>query len=676
MVNVEQATVPQELKQALDEAIRRAQGYLLRIQYPEGYWWGELESNPTMEAEFLLLSYFLDAVDKDRWRKLTTYILGKQGEDGSWGQYYGAPGDVSTSVECYFALKLAGVSPDSPAMSKARGFILSKGGVPRVRVFTRIWLALFAQWDWRGVPALPPEMMFLPNWFPLNIYDFSSWARATIVPMLILLTQRPTKAVPDWASIDELYPVPRDQVDYALPRRGSLLGWSGLFRVADRLLRLYERSPWKPGRRRALRKAEAWIVAHQEADGSWGGIQPPWVYSLLALKALGYPMDHPVMERGYKGFDGFAIHEGDTLRVQACISPVWDTCLALIALQDSGLPADHPAIQKAARWLVKEQVLVGGDWQVKSPKTLPGGWAFEFENDCYPDLDDTAEVVIALHRARLPEPEQTAARQAVERGVRWLLGMQSKNGGWASFDKDNTRLLVTRIPFADFGETIDPPSADVTAHVVEMLGRLGYPITHTAVAQAMKYLRDEQEYDGCWFGRWGVNYIYGTGAVLPALEAIGDDMGHTRVRKAVEWVVVRQNPDGGWGESCASYADPSTRGQGPSTPSQTAWALLALEAAGEWAHPAVERGARYLLQTQRGDGSWDEPSFTGTGFPGYGIGRRLRRAPKPGEQGYQGADLPAGFMINYHLYRDYWPLMALGRLQRHLGGRARKSTDN
>jgi squalene-hopene/tetraprenyl-beta-curcumene cyclase len=629
-----------------------------------------------MEAEFLLLSYFLGVEDRDRWRKLVNWVLRQQREDGSWGQYYGAPGDLSTSVECYFALKLAGVSPDSDALLKAQDFILSKGGVPRVRVFTKVWLALLGQWDWQGVPVMPPEMMFLPSWSPLNIYDFSSWARGTIVPMLVLLAQRPVKQVPAWAAIDELFPVSRDQVDCSIPRPPRLWSWKTAFWLGDRLLRLYERWPWKPGRALALRRAEAWILAHQEADGSWGGIQPPWVYSLLALKSRGYSMGHPVMAKGYGGFDGFAIQEGDTLRVQACISPVWDACLAVIALLDSGLSPDHLALQQAARWLLKEQVLAGGDWQVKNPRALPGGWSFEFENDCYPDVDDTAEVLIALLRVRLPESERAALRQALDRGVRWVLSMQCRNGGWASFDKDNTRLLVTKIPFADFGETIDPPSADVTAHVIEMLGRLGYSPSQEAVRRALRYLYSEQEEDGAWFGRWGVNYTYGTGAVLPALEAVGEEMGGPSVRKAVEWAVAHQNGDGGWGESCASYADPSLRGQGPSTASQTAWALMALEAAGQWAHPAALRGVRYLLETQQKDGSWDELFFTGAGFPGYGFGGRLLRSPRPGEPGYQGVELPAGFMINYHLYRLYWPLMALGRFQRYWEGKAHKGAEN
>ena len=659
----------------VEQTIGRAQQYLLDIQHPDGYWWGELESNPTMEAEYLLLSYFLQKVDEERWRKLTKYILSRQRDDGSWGQYYDSPGDISTSVECYFALKLAGISAENDAMAKARKFILSKGGVPKVRIFTKIWLALFGQWDWRGTPIMPLELMYIPSWLPFNICRFSSWARSTIVPMLIILTERPVRPVPQWAHIDELYPRPRDQTDYSLPRPTSLASWSGLFHLADRLMRLYDKMPLKLGRTGAMKRAVQWILSHQEADGSWGGIQPPWVYSLIALKLMGYSMAHPVMKKGFEGFEAFGIEEGDTWRVQACVSPVWDSCLVLIGLLDSGLDQDHPAVQKATRWLLKEQILVGGDWQVNNKKTPPGGWAFEFENDTYPDIDDASEVIMALNDARLSPKDEDWRAEAIQRGVRWMLSMQSKNGGWAAFDKDNTSNYVAQIPFSDFGEALDPPSVDVTAHVVEMLGKLGHRLDSPPVRRAYKYIREEQEPDGPWFGRWGVNYIYGTGAVLPALEAIGEDMSHSYIRRAVQWVIDHQNPDGGWGESCGSYVDSSLRGKGPSTPSQTAWALLALLSTGMLEPSvcqAVERGVEYLCLTQNEDGSWDEEYFTATGFPGYGGGERLDRLPSPGERGYQDPDMPASFMINYHMYRNCWPLMALGRYRKAVEERSEK----
>lgn len=641
-IKLESSKKSQNLREALDQAIERSQDHLLRIQYPEGCWWGELESNVTITAEYLLLTHLLGVKDPVRWRKIANYLKEKQLPDGSWNIYYGGSGDLNATVESYFALKLAGVSLDEPSMQKAREFVLSKGGVPKARVFTKIWLALFGQWSWDNLPVMPPELMLLPAWFPFNIYEFASWARATIVPLLVILTKRPVYPIPKWANIDELYPGGREKVQptrYPLPKKSGF--WGSFFHTVDGTLHLYEKLPWKPGREGAMERAERWIVEHQEADGSWGGIQPPWVYSLIALKSLGYPPNHPVIKKGIKGFERFAIEEERTFRVQSCVSPVWDTCLAMIALLDSGLASDHPALVKAGKWILKEQVLTGGDWQIKVKRSLCGGWAFEFDNDLYPDTDDTALVCLALSRTELPERLRSSeACETLERGLEWLLAMQSKNGGWASFDKDNTKRFITQIPFADFGEVIDPPSVDVTSHILELLGQMGYDKNFKPIRHALSYLKREQEADGCWFGRWGVNYIYGTGAVLPALAAIGENMYQEYTRKAVRWLIDHQNPDGGWGESCASYDDPSLRGQGPSTASQTAWALLGLLTAGE-DNPAVRRGIRYLIETQEVDGSWKEDHFTGTGFPG-------------------------DFMIKYHLYRNYFPLMVLGRYRKVL----------
>ena len=648
--------------EGLDTAISRTQSYLLHEQYDEGYWWGELESNPTMEAEFLLLNHFLGLRDEDRWRKLANHILGQQRSDGTWGQYYGAPGDLSTTVECYFALKLAGISAEEPLMVKARKFILGKGGIPATRVFTKIWLSLFGQWRWSGVPVMPAELILLPNWLPVNIYEFSSWARSTIVPLLILMDRKPGRDIPQEATIPELFPDGPQDTDYSIKRPSRPIGWEAFFYAADLVLRLVERLPVKPARGFALRRAERWVVEHQEADGSWGGIQPPWVYSIMALVTLGYDLDHPVVKRAIEGFEGFIIEEGDTLRVQACVSPVWDTGLAMMALLDSELLDDHPGVVRAGEWLINQQVVNSGDWQIKARNVPPGGWAFEFANDSYPDVDDAAIIATVLHRTRLPDgPRKTAA---IDRCVRWIQGMQSKNGGWASFDRDNTRTFIARIPFTDFGETIDPPSVDVTAHVLELLGTLGYGLDDTTTRRGLDYVLGEQEPDGSWFGRWGVNYVYGTGSVVPALRAIGMGPDAEPIRKAATWVVEHQNSDGGWGETPASYVDPAMRGNGPSTASQTAWALMTLLSADEGGHPATMRGVHYLLSTQRRDGSWDEPHFTGTGFPGYGVGKRLDRLPVEGEAGFQGSDLPAGFMINYHMYRIYWPLAALGRFRR------------
>jgi len=645
----------------VDQSISMTQAYFRNSQSSEGYWCGELETNSTMEAEYLMLAFFLGRVDPERFRKVSNHILSRQRADGSWGQYYEAPGDLSTSVECYFALKLAGYSADSQPMKSARNFILSRGGVSKVRVFTKIWLALFGQWEWDGTPNMPPEMIFLPNWLPFNIYRFSSWARATIVPMLIILTHQPLCKVPANKGIDELYTEPRHQVDYSLPEPTGGWGWAKILHQLDRVIGIYHSLPLHPFRGLAEKKIVDWILSHQEADGCWGGIQPPWVYSLIVLHYMGFPAEHPAMEKGFAGFEGYAIEDEDTCALQACMSPVWDTCLAQIALLDSGIAEDDPIIQRSTRWLLGQQITSGGDWQVNSKDAEPGGWAFEFHNSNYPDIDDVSEVIMALNAARLAPVEDEERQKAIERGVSWLSAMQSKNGGWAAFDKDNDARYLTNLPFSDFGESLDPPSADVTAHIVEMFGKLGYTRNSPVVSRAYDYLIREQEADGSWFGRWGVNHIYGLGAALPAFAAIGEDMNQEYVRRGVEWLVSCQNADGGWGESCGSYADPELRGVGPSTPSQTAWGLLALMAAGESESDPVRRGVNYLTDTQKSDGTWDEPYFTGTGFPGYGVGEQPESMPKPGESRHQGLELPAGFMINYHLYRNYWPLTALGR---------------
>ena len=656
-----------ELAGRVREALARTQARFFRTQRPEGYWIGELESNPTMEAEHVMLARFMGSDEGGRIPLVAEDIRRRQSPDGSWRMYYGAPGDLSTSIECYFALKLAGDGADAPHMARAREFILAAGGVPKARVFTKIWLALFGQWDWSATPSMPPEMMLLPKWAPLNIHRFASWARATIVPMTVILTLNPTRPPRPEEGVAELYPGGR--ANYALTRwRTSPFSLQGGALLADRLLRLYRKLPFTPGRKRALRAAEEWIIAHQEADGSWAGIQPPWVYSLIALSALGRPLDHPAIAKGMQGFRGewsVPSEDGEAMRVQACLSPAWDTCLAMTGLLDSGVPPDHPAVRRAARWLLDREVRTKGDWAVQRPRLEPSGWAFEFHNDNYPDIDDSAIIVTDLARTRLEDAEGEAAREAaIRRAAAWLEGMQSSNGGWAAFDRDNDSRYLASIPFADFGELLDPPSVDVTAHVLEAFGKLGYGRDHPSVQRGLAYVWREQERDGAWFGRWGVNYIYGTAAVLPALEALGEDMRQPRVRKAVEWLLSRRNADGGWGESCASYVDPSLRGRGESSASQTSWALIALIAAGETESEAVRGGVEFLLDRQREDGEWDEPQFTGCGFPGYGPGDRPS-ARKPANA--QGPELSAAFMIKYHLYRNYFPLWALGRYAERTG---------
>ncbi len=633
----------------LDSAISMATEHLLRLQHRDGYWWGELETNCAVTAEYLLLTHFMDLPNPERWRKIANYLRSMQLEDGGWPIWYGGPGDLSIAVECYFALKLAAVPYDDAVLVKARSFIRERGGVPNARAFTKMWLALFGQWRWEDMPALPAEIMHLPAWFPLNLYDFASWARGTVVACAILLTEKPHCAVPDFARLDELYPTGRETAERRFPGNGTLLSWEGVFRAADHGLRFLDQKPFEAARRplreSALKKAERWILDRQEADGSWAGIQPPWVYSLMALRAMGHGNEEPVIRKGLEGFEGFARETGDTFRIDPCVSPVWDTCLALMALQDAGVSPEEPSMVRAARWLLGEQILEHrGDWQIRRPRVRPGGWAFEFANDNYPDTDDTALALIALHR--MGWRDDPRLQLALDRGREWLEGMQSRNGGWGAFDADNIKRWVTAIPFCDFGEVTDPPTEDVTAHALEALGRIGFNTGSSRVRAGLRFLRRTQQGDGSWWGRWGVNCIYGLGAVLPALKWVGEDMDEPYVRKAADWLFRHQHDNGGWGEGVESYVDPSQRGVGPSTKSQTAWALLGLIAAGYAETESVKRGVGYLVCTQRPDGSWDEPEFTGTGFPG-------------------------DFMINYHLYRVYWPLMALGQYREAtLGGPA------
>ncbi|WP_234327696.1 squalene--hopene cyclase [Streptomyces sp. NRRL F-2664] len=612
------------------EATARATLHLLDRQDPAGWWKGDLETNVTMDAEDLLLRQFLGIRDEATTYAAALFVRGEQREDGTWATFHGGPPDLSATVEAYVALRLAGDPPDAPHMSRASAWIRAHGGLAAARVFTRIWLALFGWWSWDHLPELPPELVFLPPWVPLNIYDFGCWARQTIVPLTVVSALRPVRPAP--FVLDELHTDARDP--YPATPMAPLTTWDGAFQRMDKALHVYRRFAPRRLRRAAMGTAARWIVERQENDGCWGGIQPPAVYSVIALHLLGYDLGHPVMRAGLESLDRFAVRREDGARmIEACQSPVWDTCLAAIALVDAGVRPDHPALVKAADWMLGEEVTRIGDWAVRRPGLAPGGWAFEFHNDTYPDIDDTAEVVLALRRIRHPDPVRVDA--AIARGVSWNLGMQSKDGAWGAFDADNTSPFPNRLPFCDFGEVIDPPSADVTAHVVEMLafeGRAGDARTRRGIA----WLLDAQEPDGSWFGRWGTNYIYGTGSVVPALTAAGVSPAHPAVRRAVRWLESVQNEDGGWGEDQRSYKDRSWAGRGASTASQTAWALMALLAAGERDGAAVERGIAHLVRTQREDGSWDEPYFTGTGFPW-------------------------DFSINYHLYRQVFPLTALGR---------------
>jgi squalene-hopene/tetraprenyl-beta-curcumene cyclase len=655
-----------EARSEAEVALERACEHLLSLQDDAGWWRGELQTNVTMDAEDMLLREFLGVRRAEETERSAAWIRSQQRADGTWANFHGGPGELSTTIEAYWALRLAGDPQDAEHMRPAAEFIRREGGLEGARVFTHLWLALFGLWSWDSVPALPPEVILLPSWLPLNVYDFACWARQTIVALSLVKSHRPVR--PLGFDLEEL----RDPCSAAVigsatdaeDPPGRRAGWLGLL---DRALRAYERRPIAPLRRLAVARAERWVIRRQEADGSWGGIQPPWVYSLMALHLGGYPIDHPVMRRGLEGLERFHVEDvddshgvgapaGRSRRLEACQSPVWDTALTMVALSDAGVSGAHPAMVLAAEWLLGEEVSQRGDWSVARPALEPGGWAFEFANVNYPDVDDTAEVVLALQRvaqvaggapvgAGGPDVDGTGGlvgapalgariEQAVARALRWVEGMQSSDGGWGAFDADNTRRLVRELPFLDFGEVIDEPSADVTAHTVEMLGVLGLAGTAGA-RRGVQWLIENQEPDGSWFGRWGVNHVYGTGAAVPGLIAGGVDPSRRCVRRAVRWLESHQNEDGGWGEDPRSYDDPAWIGRGPSTASQTAWALLALHAAGERSQ-AVERGVAWLVESQRADGGWDEPQYTGTGFP-------------------------SDYYINYHLYRLTFPVMALGR---------------
>jgi squalene-hopene/tetraprenyl-beta-curcumene cyclase len=604
---------------------------LLKLQNPVGWWKGELQTNVTMDAEDLMMREFLGIRLDDETQRAARWVRSQQRNDGAWDVFHGGPADLSASVEAYTALRLAGDPSGAAHMKRAREHICDLGGIEGSRVFTRIWLALFGQWSWSDLPAMPPELILLPNFFPLNIYSFACWARQTIVPLTIVRTLEPVR--PFSFDLREL------RVGAKPARREPLSTWAGRFQFLDRLIHTYEKSPIKPFRKQALKIAAEWILRRQEADGCWGGIQPPWVYSIMALRLLGYPLNHPVVRKAINGLEDFTVRENGVRRFEACQSPIWDTCLAAVALRDAGLDPDHPALLRAGEWMIDEEVTVSGDWAVQRPDLPPGGWAFEFANDNYPDVDDTAEVIMALRGIESPDPEVAKrAEGACQRAIRWTLGMQSKNGGFAAFDADNESALVAALPFCDFGEVTDPPSADVTAHALEMLGREGLASGPQA-QRAIEWLLAEQESDGSWFGRWGANHIYGTAAAVPALVECGVPLEAEPIRRAVRWTLSVQNRDGGWGEDLRSYNDANWRGRGTSTASQTAWALITLLAAEERGE-AVERGAAWLADKQDSEGAWDEPEFTGTGFPG-------------------------DFYINYHLYRQIFPVMALGRyLQR------------
>ncbi len=619
----------------LQRAIDRARRCLLDKQQSDGHWVGELQGDTILESEYVLLMAFLGRENEEVCRKAARYILKQQMPDGGWNNYPDGPADLSVSVKAYFALKLTGHDANAPHMQRARKVILSLGGAAGCNSFTKFYLALLGQFPYANCASVPPEMVLLPRWLYINLYAMSSWTRTIVVPLSIFSACKPVRRLSENKGIVELFLAPPDTPLWPAKPSGRLLSWGNVFLGIDWLYKKVE--PWLgPIRRRALQRAADWMREHlQESDGL-GAIFPPMIYTVISLRCLGVSDDAPEMRRALKQLQDLMIEEDDTLRLQPCFSPVWDTALTLNALADAELPNDHPAIARGGRWLLAKEVRQKGDWSLTNPRLQPSGWFFEYRNAFYPDIDDTAMVLMAL--AKTGQVNTPDGRAAAERGLRWLLGMQNSDGGWAAFDRDINREVLTRVPFADHNAMLDPSCPDITARVLEALGHYGFGVDHPQVRRAIDFLRKTQDKRGCWIGRWGVNYLYGTWQVLCGLRSIGFDKDDAMVRRAVAWLVKVQQAGGGWGETCKSYDDPSLAGQGAPTASQTAWALLALLAAGESDSDAVRAGIDYLMNTQGEDGNWREELFTGTGFPKV-------------------------FYLKYHLYRLYFPLMALARYQ-------------
>lgn len=624
----------------LECAITAARQKLFDIQHADGHWCGELEGDTILESEYLLLLYFLGRwnVDANRVRKTCEYLRRKQLADGGWAIYEGGPTDVSASVKAYFVLKLAGDSVEAPHMERARRVILDGGGIEACNSFTKIYLSIFGQYDWNGCPAVPPELILLPEWFVFNIYEMSYWSRAIVVPLSIIWASKPVCRVPDDRRIDELHNSRLQPKHVSKSTREKF--WRAFFTVIDRGLKAVDALHIRPFRRRAFERAERWILDHLDASGGLGAIFPPIVNTIFAFRCLGRPADDPLILGQLAELHRLEIEEDDTLHLQPCFSAVWDTALAVHCLCASGTAPDDPRVLAGARWLLDKQTTTRGDWARKNPEGQPGGWYFEYENEFYPDTDDTSEVLLALNAVRFPDPvEERRRRDSVGRAVLWQFTMQNDDGGWGAFDKGCDNDVYTFIPFADHNAMIDPSCEDITGRTVEALQYLGYPREHPVVRKAIDYLYATQTPQGTWYGRWGCNYIYGTWLAARGLAVAGEPVEGDRLQRVVRWFAERQNDDGGWGELQSSYDDPALMGVGPSTPSQTAWALLTLMELGESSSDIVRRGIDYLLDGQREDGSWFDETWTATGFPRV-------------------------FYLRYHLYATYFPLWALAAYRR------------
>jgi squalene-hopene/tetraprenyl-beta-curcumene cyclase len=628
-----------ELVAKVDSAIDLARCALLAQQHSEGYWQAALEAHAEMNAQYIIFNRFMELPpDPELDRKLAKQILKTQQGDGSWALFPGGEGDLSTTIEAYFGLKLTGMRAGDEPITQARGWIRSKGGIANSNTLARFYLAAMNQVPWHATAALPVEIALLPNWFPLNMYELSSWARGTVFALMMLQAKSPTVQVDLRKGVRDLYIEPPQFTKFAT-RGGHLLSLRNLLRGADKALRLYDEHHLRWLRARALRHCENWLLEHQDANGSWGGIQPSYILTPMALRGLGYPNIHPVIMKALGAVRELIWDLGDSIIYQPCVSPNWDTALAAKALLDAGLPGDHPALRDATKWLIEHQIFKKGDWSIKRPDLEPGGWAFEFYNDWYPDLDDTAVILMVLAEAA---HDNTAAREhAIKLGANWVMGMQSKDGGFAAFDVDNDSEWLNQTPFADLEAATDPTCADLTGRVLEMMGAVGYRADHPVARRAIAWLKRNQESDGSWWGRWGVSYIYGTFSALSGLRAIGVDVGEPWIKRAVGWLRSAQNLDGGWGETCLADKDPALKGKGSSTPSQTAWALIGLLAGEDELSENAMRGVAWLEEQQDDDGRWEDSEFTGTGFPNH-------------------------LYLRYHMYAHYFPLMALGRFRKRV----------
>ena len=618
----------------LDTAMERSQNHLLGLQKPDGYWVGELFVDSTLVSDMVAYHHWDGKVDKNWERKAVKHILSQQLHDGGWNIYYGGPAEVNATIKAYLALKLAGVPVTAPSMLKARGVALNLGGVPRTNTFSKLYLALIGLFPWKYLPTIPSEVLLIGKWFHVNFWEMSNWSRAMLVPLSIINHYKPTHPVN--VTLSELYPEGYHERDLALTPDPRFFTWRNFFLSLDKLHKLAEcfaRQKIHPFRKRALKKAEQWMLERFEGSDGLAAIFPAMLNALIALKAMGYPADHPEVRRAEAELKKLEHETADNLRIEPCFSPVWDSVIVAICLAESGVSGDHPALRKAVNWVLDREIRFRGDWQYKNPaQVAPSGWVFEYNNKWNPDVDDTAMVLLALRQVPTENPER--CRAAFQRGLDWMLTFQCKDGGWGAFDKDCTKNILEKVPFADHNAMLDPECADITARILELLGGEKFPLDHPQIQKAIQFLRNQQEADGSWYGRWGVNYIYGTWQVLRGLRALHYDMQEPWLRKGRDWLESVQHDDGGWGERCNTYDDPVFKGRGPSTASQTAWAVMGLCAYDDPFRPSVLRGIEYLRKTQNSDGSWTEHEITGTGFPRV-------------------------FYLKYDIYRNAWPLLAL-----------------